>query len=382
MTPVAVAFGVLDLTDDAAMVGRVLACQIGAQVLLQLVGGALADRGSRQLQMVRADVLAGLSLCGVAALLIDGRVELWQLGVLLASVGAALALHGPAAVGLVPQVVDDADLQTANALLGMARSGALTLGAAVAGLIVAYAGPGWAIAVDACTFLVSAGLVWTLHPRTQRRSEPGTLVRALREGWSEFTRHTWLWAIVVQFALMLAATEGTIGVIGPTVAKRSLGGATDWGWVMASMGAGTLVGGLLAMRLDVRRPMLVAVMLCLGFALPAASLVGPAPLLLIGLGMFVSGVCGALFGVLWFTELQRRVTPEALSRVSAYDHVGSVALAPLGVIFAGTLLESIGTRATLYIAIGLVVAPTLAVLCVPDVRRLRAFREELDPPMP
>ena len=374
MTPVAVAFGVLDLTGDASRVGVVLACQIGAQVALQLLGGALADRGSRQFQMVRADVLAGAALAAVAYLLVSGQAVVGWLGALMAVVGVALALHGPASVGLLPQVVDDDKLQSANALLGMARSGAMSLGAATAGLIVAFAGPGWAILVDALTFLVSGLLVAGLRPRPQARGATATLWSELRAGWTEFSSHTWLWAIVLQFSIMLAATEGTLGVLGPTVAKRSLGGPTDWGWILSAMGVGTLAGGFLALRLEVRRPMLVASSLCFGFALPALLLVGPSPVWAIALGSFASGICGALFGVIWFTELQRRVAPEALSRVSAYDHMGSSALAPLGVVFAGSLLEAIGARTTLWIAAGLVVLPTLLVLCVRDVRQLRSSR--------
>jgi len=83
-----------------------------------------------------------------------------------------------------------------------------------------------------------------------------------------------------------------------------------------------------------------------------------------------SGFTGQIFGVLWYTCLQIKVPSEMLSRVSAYDHLGSIALAPLGVVAGGLLYESVGPRTTLLIAMATVIVPTAIVLCVRDVRTM------------
>ncbi len=379
MAPIAIAFGVLDLTGSAGPVGIVVASQATAQVLFQLFAGALADRGSRKRMIVLADLLAMTSQVTMAFLFLSGRATVPVLAVLMAVNGIALALLMPALFGLVPQVVDQSRLQPANALLGMAQSAAWALGAATAGVLVATLGAGWAIAIDAGTFAVSGALVVGIRVRAQVRPAASGLWAELRGGWQEFVSHRWLWTIVLQFSLVVAAWEGVIAVAGPTVAKRFLGGPTDWGWIMGALGLGTLAGAVLSLRIYVARPMLVASCCVFSFAVPALLLAGPAPLGWICLGSFGAGICGQIFGVLWNTTVQTRVAPEALSRVSAYDHVGSIALAPLGMAATGLILEEIGPQPTLWMAAVMIVVPTLAVLFVPEVRSLRAERRSAAP---
>jgi len=325
---------------------------------------------------VAADLLAMGSQAAIAGLFLSGTATVPLLMILMAANGLAFAMHTPAMVGVIPQVVERSKLQAANSLLGVAQSGAFAVGAATAGVLVATLGAGWAMAVDAATFAVSALLIASLRPSAQARSAPSTLIRDLREGWREFTAHRWLWAIVLQFSLVVAAHEGVFAVVGPTVAKRQLGGPSDWGFIAGAFGVGTVCGALLSLRLRVQRPMLVATLLVFGFSLPALLLSGPAPVAVIALGAFVHGICGQLFAVLWYTALHTRVPPESLSRVSAYDHLGSIALAPVGVIAAGAMLEEIGSALTLWIAAALIILPTLAVLCVREVRSLRALPAE------
>ena len=376
MAPIAIAFGVLELTGSAGPVGLVVASQSTAQLLCQLFAGALADRGSRQRMIVGADLLAMTSQTLMAVLFLTGVGTVPMFAVLMAVNGVAFSALMPALMGLVPQVVDEERLQPANALLGMAQSGAWALGAATAGVLVATLGAGWAIAIDAATFGVSAWLVFGIRAREQARPEPASLMADLRGGWAEFTSHRWLWAIVVQFSLVVAAWEGVIAVAGPAVAKRFLGGAAAWGWVMGSVGLGTLFGAAASIRLRVERPMLVATFCVFAFALPPLLLSGPAPLLWICTGGLVGGFCGQVFGVLWNTTVQTEVAPDALSRVSAYDHVGSMALAPLGIAAIGWVLETIGPRPTLWAAAVMILVPTAAVLAVPEVRSLRRRTSE------
>jgi predicted MFS family arabinose efflux permease len=371
MAPLAIAFGVLELTGSAAQMGIVIASQTAAQIGITLFGGATADRSSRQRQMVLADLLATFSQATMAILFLTGLADVINLSVLMAFNGIASGFHQPAETGLLPQVVPIHKLQAGNALMGAARSGALAMGAATAGVLVALFGAGWALVIDSLTFAVSGYLVWQLKPAEQLRGQAASLLTDMREGWREFIAHRWLWVIVLQFSLVVAAQESVFALIGPTVAKRLLGGAIDWGLIAGAMGVGTLAGGFVAMRLNVQRPMLVATLLVFPFAIPALLLSIPASLPVIAAGAFINGVCGQIFGVLWYTTLQQKIPAQALSRVSAYDHVGSIGLAPLGLVAAGWFLEAFGIRLTLYIAIAMVILPTLAALAVKDVRTLR-----------
>ena len=283
-----------------------------------------------------------------------------------------MAFHAPAAAGLIVQLVDEKDLQSTNAILGMARNSATIGGAALGGVLVAVFGAGLTLAFDAATFALSAFLVYTLRPRVQRPPEPASVLTDLKLGWQEFTRHTWLWTMVLQFTLVVAALDATFGLLGPAVARESLGGAAHWGFIMAGFGTGTVCGGLLAMRLRPARPMLFAACTVFFFAGVPLALSVPLATMWIVLTAFVSGLFGQMFGVLWYTTLQKSVPSEMLSRVSAYDHLGSIALAPLGIVVGGWLYEIIGPRETLLIAAAAVIVPTALVLCVRDVRQKRA----------
>jgi len=373
MTPVALPFAVLeDLGGGAGEVGLVIAAGAATQIGTQLFGGALADRGSRQRQMAGADAVAALSQGLLAALLLSGHATLALAMVLQAVTGACFALHHPAATGLVPLVVDRERLQDANALLAIANSTALGLGAAAGGLIAAGVGAGVALAVDASTFGVSAALIASLTPRSQRRAAATTIWRELALGWREFTAHRWLWAIVLQFTFMMVGWFGTFAVVGPVVAQRELGGAAAWGTVAGAYGFGLVLGGLMMLHARFSRPMLVATLSCFGHAPVPFLLIGPSPLAWIVCAAFAAGIGVEIFGVLWNTALHTRVAPEALSRVAAYDVVGSIALVPLGEVLAGIAVEAWGTGPTLWAAVALIVVPTAAVLGVPEVRQLRA----------
>lgn len=373
MAPVALPFAVLeDLDGTPGQVGLVIATGTAAQVLVQLFGGAFADRGSRKRQMVGADAFAALAEGLLALLLLSGNVTLPVLIGLQALIGISFGLHWPASVGLVPLVVEREKLQPANALLAIANSTALGLGAAAGGFLAARFGAGVALAIDAASFAASALLVAGVATRPQARGAAASLWSELRAGWREFTSHRWLWTIVLQFTVMTTGWFGAFAVVGPIVAQRSLGGAGAWGGIAGAFGFGLLAGGVVMLRVHFSRPMLVATLTCFGGALVPLLLFAPSPLAWIAAGAFVAGVGFEIFNVLWNTALHTHVDPVALSRVSAYDAVGSIALVPLGEVLAGFSVEAFGAPATLLAAAALIVLPTAAVLFVPEVRNLRS----------
>ena len=371
MAPIAMAFGVLQLTGSARDTGVVVASQTGAQVLGLLFGGVVADRVSRRRVMVSADLMAMLSQTTMAIAFVTGHATVPLLAALMICNGIALAFHAPALVGFIPQVVEPEKLQAANALLGTARSGALTLGAACAGVLVASFGSGPTIAIDALGFGIAALLVSRIAATTLTTRRSTTMLEDLRSGWTEFVSHRWLWIIVLQFSLVVAAGQSVYGLIGPTVANQSMRGPADWGFITAAFGAGTLCGGFAALRINVVRPMLVATNCVFVYAAPALLLAITPTVWLIAIATFAHGICNQIFAVLWYTTLHRKIPRDVLSRVSAYDNLGSIALAPLGIVVAGFLLESVGSRTTLLIAVAMAVIPTAIALLDRDVREVR-----------
>ncbi len=376
MAPIAMAFGVLELTGSTRDSAFVIAAPIVAQIVLILIGGAIADRTSRQRMLVLADTLAMCSQLTIAYLFLSGIATVPMLVGLMLINGVATALGMPATMGFITQMVDRQDLQAANALLGVARNSAMMIGAALAGILVATVGPGFTLAIDGLSFGLSALLIAGLKPRPQVEPEKASMLEDLRLGWREFSAHKWLWAIVLQFSIVVAAMEAVFGLIGPAVTKMQMAGAIDWGIISAGFGLGTLVGGLVAININPKRPMLVATFCVFFFCGVPLTLSVPLSVWLITAVSFIDGVAGQIFAVLWYTTLQKMIAPDRLSRVSAYDHLGSVVLAPLGIVAGGFLYEAIGPRETLLIASLAIVLPTLAVLAVREVRDLT--RDDID----
>jgi MFS family permease len=154
-----------------------------------------------------------------------------------------------------------------------------------------------------------------------------------------------------------------------------MNGAQDWGFIAASSGVGTLFGGILSLRVNPRYPMRFATLCTFTFgALPLALSV-PVSTLLVAATAFGQGVAGQIFAVIWYTTLQQKIPSHMLSRVSAYDHLGSIVLAPLGIVVAGFMFQAIGYRATLLCAALAAFLPTLAVFCVGDVREMTGSGE-------
>jgi MFS family permease len=372
IAPVAIAFAVLDLTGSATDLGLVLAARTVPQVVFMLVGGVWADRLPRNLVMVASDLVTGGAQAVTAALLLTGNAELWHIVALQAIGGTGFAFFFPASTGLIPQTVEPTLLQQANALLRLSLNAASISGAALGGFLVAVVGPGWALAIDAGTFFVSAGFLAAMRVTRNQRLEAPNFLRELREGWREFSSRTWLWVIVVAFGFINAAEVGAFNVIGPVVAKEELGGAGAYGGLLAAEAVGLVLGGLLALRYRPSRPLFVgcAAMAGLPPVLVLLALGAPLPVLLVA--ALLMGIGIETFSVLWDTSLQQHVPPHALSRVSSYDALGSFVFIPLGQIAAGPTAELLGQDQTLYLAAGIVATGIAAMLATPSIRELQA----------
>lgn len=369
---VALAFGVLALPGAGpGTVSLVLACQALPQLVLVLVGGAIADRVSRSRLMVWAEVSAAASWAALAVAVASRTSAVGVICVLAAVAGAATALFLPAVRGVVPELVAPSQLQRANALLRVGQNSGSLAGLGLSGVVVAVFGPGWALGVNAVSFAASALLIARINAPSPQR-QPTTLLADLREGAHDFFSRQWLWVVVVQFALLVAALNATIGVLGPLVALDRFGGARSWSLIIGAQALGTLAGAGLASRIRARRPVLVAVLVCGVFAVPMLLLALGANVWWCAAAMLVSGVANDVFGVLWATTMQREIPAHLRSRVSAYDIFGSLSLAPLGLLVAGPLAVAIGTRHTLLACAALTLTVTAGALLSPQVRGLRA----------
>lgn len=379
--PVALAFGVLDLPGASpTTLSTVLAAESVAIVLFTLVGGVVADRYPRHRVLQAAEWVNALAHVALGLMLLTGQAPTWGLAAAAALSGTATAMVWPALTGIVPDVVPTQHLQPGNALLGLGGNVARVAGLVAGGVVVVAIGGGWALLTAAALFAVSGLLISLLalprRPAVGVGHGGGSVLGDLRDGWDEFRSRQWLWVVVVQFSVLVMVWQAAHLVLGPVVAKQELGGPRAWTAVLTGEALGLILGVLIAMRIRPRRPILVVTLLSFGAAPPYLLLGASAPLWLVVASAFVLGLCFDLFTVLWQTTMQREIPPQALSRVSSYDALGSLMLGPLGLVLAGPIAERFGPHPAL-IGCGLVmVVTTLFALSFPGVRGLTAPPEQ------
>ncbi len=374
ITPFALAWAVLDLTGSPTDLGLVIAAKTAPLVIFLLVGGVFADRLPRRAVMLTADVARMAVQATVAVLLLSHSAHIWELIVLQALAGTATAFFNPASTGLTPMTVSAANLQEANALRGMSMASTGLLAPALAGLLIVTVGPGYALAIDAASFGVSAFYLARLHLPGHINLPPQSFARDLRAGWQEFVARTWVWLIVAAASLgnMMSAVWL---VLAATWIKEGHGGAGAWTAILVVSAAGALIGGATVLRVRPPRPLLAACFATVPNALPLILLALRFPWETFVAAALLTGFGNMVFNTLWETALQQNVPAAALSRVSAYDWFGSLLCQPIGLALAGVVAGAIGMSSTLWIAAGVTTAATAAMLASRSVRQLKRLDE-------
>jgi len=346
---VALALFVTDLTDNPTEVGIVLGAQMLPLVSFLLIGGVWADRLPRARLMLATDVVRAALHTLLAALIFTDAVEIWHLVVIEALFGTAQAFSIPAYNGLVPRTVPPDEVQDAQALSGFTFNLAELIGPAIATVLVLGLGAGWAFLLDAATFVVSA--LFLTRVRTSGAptapSERRTMLAELAEGYREVRSRAWLWVTVVVFALAVPLGYAPLYVLGPTVAEETYDAPAVFGVVTAAYGAGALAGALIGFRWRPRRPMLAAFAVIAVWPVGIVSFALGAPVPVVLPLTFATGIGFALFDVFWNTTMAEQIPPHALSRASAWEWMGSLALLPVGFLLAGPLAEATSTETVL-----------------------------------
>jgi predicted MFS family arabinose efflux permease len=373
---VGVSFAVLKATGSTADLSYVIAAQAAPMLVFSLISGVFADRFRPQLVIVAGNVsvVVGEGVFGLL-MLTSGHPPLWAMIGLEALNGIGAAVFYPASNALLPQLVPDRLLQEGSAVSRLVMNGGQMTGAAVAGLLVALTGPGPALLI--CAIAMSGTVPLMLAVKGGRAvvraaGETPNMIGELRDGWTEFRKHTWLWATVIQYCLVMMAWNGAFMVLGPVVARAHLGGAAGWGAISAADALGLVFGGFVALRYTPRRPMLFVVGTGGLLALSPLLLGLAAPLAVICAAAFVLGILIEVMMVQWTVAMATRIPSDKLARVASYDAFGSLAAMPAGALVAGPLAAGIGVPATQFAAAAVIVIASAATLIPRDIWRFRS----------
>jgi len=247
-------------------------------------------------------------------------------------------------------------------------------GPALAGILIVTVGPGYALAIDAASFGVSAFYLARLHLPPHVGLPPQSFARDLLDGWREFVARTWVWLSVVNFSLGNMMSSVWL-VLAAVWIKNGHGGAGAWTAILVVSAIGALVAGSIALRFKPRRPLLVGTVAVVPNAAPMIVLALKLPWETLALTGLVTGFGNMFFNTLWETTLQQHIPSASLSRVSAYDWFGSLLGDPLGLALAGVVAAAIGMSRTLWIAAAVTLVAAAAMLAAPSVRHLQRLDE-------
>jgi MFS family permease len=310
------------------------------------VGGALVDRLSARVTMLASMALRVVAVGSLAVLVLSGHVQMWEVYVASFLFGVVDAFFMPARSSILPRVVEDRELEPANAMLNVTSQIAIIAGPALAGLVVAAYGTGWAFAADAGCFALGLPLI-ALLPAIKPAPAPqgakkanlgGDILEGLRYAWNDVG----LRATLLIIAAVDLGANGAIGVGLPTIAhNRFEAGANGFGILLAGWGLGATVGAAIAGI--VPPPRQFGLLVCGACSWIGLGVIGvglmpslvPAVAVL-ALAAAASGLINT-YGISW---LQRRTDPSMQGRVMSLVFLASIGLVPLGNAISGVVAQA------------------------------------------
>ena len=381
---ITVAWQALEINNSPSAIAFIGAAWMAPQVATLLVGGVLADRYDRRKLMILADLIRLAALASLSVLAFSGNLEIWHMVLLSALYGFGDALFGPAFGAYVPQLVPRNLLVSANALDQLVRPLALyMLGPALGGFLFASGGAGFAFAVDAGTFVVSALALVAVRtsgkpPTTDRVTIKGA-VKDMKEGFAFVRSQRWLWATLLTAAITLFAYWGPLEILVPFLIKNELNaGAAGYGAVLAAGGVGAVIMAVLMAAIGMPRRFMTVLYISWGIACGLIGLLALATDIWHAmLVLFVSEGAYAVGTIIWITTIQSYVPDRLRGRVTSFDWFVSVSLMPFSFMLVAPISEAIGVETTLIAGGVLAAVAAFLVLLIP---RSREIEQRTPPP--
>ncbi|MCG7209470.1 MFS transporter [Streptomyces arenae] len=344
LTFVALPVQIKDLTGSATAVGAIGAVELLPLILFGLYGGALADALDKRLLILWTEAGQGLLS---AALLVNALLPhpaVWPLYAVAALSSALVSVQRPALDSLLPRIVAHDDLPAAAALNSFRWTVGGVAGPAVAGVVVAYAGLGWAYGADLVTFLVSVALTVPIaaSPASHEAAKPS--LRAIAEG----ARYAWgrkelLGTYAIDLAAMFLAMP--LAVL-PFLADEL---DADWslGLMYASVPAGALLVSLVSgwtARVHRHGRMVVLSAALWGLAVAAAGAMANVWLVL--LFLVVAGGCDMVSGIFRAAMWNQTIPDELRGRLAGIELLSYSVGPTLGQVRSGAMAGRFGVRAS------------------------------------
>ena len=348
MQAVALSWLVYRLTGSSLLLGTAgFAGQIPVFLLAPL-GGMMADRHDRQRIVIGTQTASMVLAFLLAALTLTGRVQVWHILVLAASLGVANAFDIPARQAFLVDMVGREDLMNAIALNSSMFNGARIVGPAVAGILVAMIGEGWCFFANAVSYVaVIVGLMMMRVRRPSRKPPSGSPWTQIVEGF-RFVGHTRPIRAILLLLGLISLVAMPYTVLMPVFADGVLhGGARGLGILMSATGVGALAAALtLASRTGVRGLGRWVAYSCGGFGAALALFAFSRSFWLSTALLVPVGFCMMLQMASSNTLIQTMVPDHLRGRVMSVYSMMFMGMAPFGALMGGALAHRLGAPLT------------------------------------
>ena len=371
--PIALAISVLDAGGSATILGLILGVRIVAGVIFAPIGGVWADRLPRRTVLIAADGFRAV-IGSIVVFVEPESISFWALGAIIFFMGVSDAFGGPAVGAIMPSILPDHLLPVGNVVRGIATKGGTIAGPGIAGVLIVSFGTDATYIATSCFFLLGAAMLFrvTEKPNAQGQREPEKFLHEVKEGLRVVWYYKWIAAMIVMATFQLMMVVGVENVLLPVITKRDFGTAAVYATAAALFSAGGLISAIISIKMKIKNPGTVAVVVWGLFIFAPLVLAFPSSRELIYLAYFLAGFSVGPWEAFWFTTVQREVPAEYQARVFSIDYMGTVGLLPLGMAIAGPLADWLGERPLLIGISILHIAICAAVLFVPGVKQMKS----------
>jgi MFS family permease len=390
MQNIALAWVVLQLAPHSRglAIGLLSICRFGPFTVFGLLAGVVTDRFDNRRTVIVTQSVQMFFSAVLAAVTLLGHVQLWEVYVIAALTGTALVFDAPSRQNLTFQMVGRDELPNAIALNSSLFNTARIFGPALAGIIIAAWGAGWAFAINTVSFVaVLAGLLAMrtseLYPLIDRRHP--TLWRGTREGFA-YARRNRTVLVIISMMAVFSSICFNFNIILPLLAKTTLdAGPRTFGIISACFGAGALVGALSAAMMT-RARWRVMFAGAAGFGLCELLLAPLHSTALVGALLFVCGIFFTSYTATSNSAIQLASADYIRGRVLGLYYYAWNGLAPFGALLVGFICDRGGTELAFLIGGGAALAMTaIGAAAVklppraapPKLRRAELVREQL-----
>ncbi len=341
---------VAKLTESGTAIGGLFMVRMLAPFIVSPVAGVIVDRINRKYVLIISDIIRGIVVLGF--LLVKNPHDVWLLYLLTFIQFSISGFFFPSRNAILPDIVPEKQLGTANALSSATWSVMLAVGSAIGGIIAGYIGIYSAFILDSVTFLISAILILQINyvPPNNNTSSQLSLYSYLNEyidGIRYLLKHSDIFVIAIQKALIAFFSFGGFRVIQVKIAEKIFtigeGGSTSFGIMLALSGIGTGIGPIVARHFTKDKPYRLKTSITLGYLMIIAGTLVVVPLrnlTSVLIGIFLTSFGGGIIWVFSTQLLFQILPPNYRGRIFSTEFALFTLMTAIGAGIVGMALDT------------------------------------------